>query len=794
MVSLKALAKRGITDDSLKEKFTAIPYPFTSQQHTAPDDITRCAYRVRTRVQDGILNNFRNYKIFYAIDQAWDAPFKQVTPTLVQALAADKFDEGVMHAAEEWGYTHLITEEKDEKTGKPTGKKKMSLPTFFKVIVPLVRAYVLIRAAKLTGDRNLVPFFKFDPTKNTAINRARCEIITDRIEAMSTQTGLRDIARQCILKMLMYSVQLQFIQEEWWKDEQEDDDGNLILIREGLRYHLPHPTRSFADNNHDLATFNSDIGCEFAGYWRVRRFRDVRQNAKLWNTDRIAFNAVDLRRDQAVFFNTVYSACTLQFPQACSKWAELDRETNMSHRFYTSDFDDSAVILTEYFERLIPSLEGIGDYDYPVWFRFVTGGDGTILYAAPLPACPIVHWGYDPDGSRYLNASLALEVLPFQDQVSNLTTQALLSVRQNLANVTFVDSDMVQEDDLRSIENRGEGMYRGLNFIRFSGRKFRQQQQDVRYAFGSVRFPQLDVPSILNAINAVLGILERVLVMSAQEIAGQATHEQSREEILNVQQSTSTRLNYTSMQVDRAIDGWKRQLYTYLMAFGADEVYGEISQDPAYTPEVLQALGFNIVHTSADPDHGHLVKGPKKQLQLEYFSATRDGNDRINNTTIAQAMIQILSGALANPMLAQAIGPQQAIQLMNQVLTEMGLPRDFKLRALPAQMPQEQQQQQVQQQLAQLSDQVKQFVQQGQQQVLQQVGSELKPLADAIKQSLSLGQDNKMAISKIVQLVTQMEQHGPMNNRLLQPPNDNGRSQPALTIGGPAAPAMAQPA
>lgn len=799
MPSKAVLAKHGITDEKLKKLFTSATYPISAagQIAGASDELARLIRRIRTRVQDGQANNFNGYKLYYAIDQAWDVPFKQVKETLLQTFDVDEYTTDVLDKAKAFGYTHLIYDITDDKTGKSTGKKGMNLPTFFKIFVPLVRAYVTIRAAKLTADRNLTPYFKFEPTRNTPLNRARCEVITDRIEVMATQMGYRDIGRQAILKTLLYGVQLMFPQEEWWKEEQENENGDTVIIREGLRYHLPHPTRTYWDQSHPLSSFNSDTGCEYAGYWRVRRFGDVRNNTNLWNTDKIAWHSSDLRNDNSIYFKTVLSGCTLSFPQSLTAWNSLDREQNIENRFYSSDFDDSAVVISEHFERLIPKKNGLGDYEHPVWFRFVVGGDGTILYAAPLPPQPVTFWGYDPEESRYIQTPMSLEVLPFQDEVSNLLSQALLSVRQNLANLTFVDSDIVDEKHLAEVENLGERWFRKLNFLRFSGRKSRTAQQDVRFAFGSVKFPQLDVPGILNTINAVLNVLERVLVMSAQEVAGQASHEQSAEEIQNIKQSTSTRLYYTAMQIDRAFDTWKRQLYTYLMAFGAEEIYSQLSNDPAYTPELLDGLGFTVVHRAESMQAKHLVhiKESKKALQLEYFSSTRDGNDRINNVTLAQAMIQMLTTTLSNPMMAQVIGPEQAIILMNQVLEEMGLPRDFKLRVIPQGMPPEQMQQWVQEQLVELTKQVKQFVEQGQQQAIKQISEQLQPLAEAVKAALGQGKANEESIKKIALILSEIPIHQPQPQMMPQTQtasNDTPPAQPTLTIGDPAVTGMAQ--
>lgn len=777
MVSLTQLAKHGITEEKLKELFTSVEYPLSGSVTPGKEKITKLAQRVRTRTQDGILNNFKMYKPYFAIDRAWDVPFRQISPTLMGALADGNFDqETLLSCAKDWGLTHMLQEKIDPKTGKETGEKYLSLPTFFSVFVPLVRAYVTIRAARLTQDRDLYPHFKFEPLKSDPINRARCEIITDRIEAMVTQMGLRDIGKQAILRMLIYGVQMMFIQEEWFKEEQLNEEGETYVSKEGLRYHLPHPTRTYYDRAQPLSSINTDTGMEYLGYWRVRRFRDVRLNMKLWNQDRIAYNSVDLRRDNAIFFNTVYSTCTLQFPQSLSKFEDLDRESDMQHKFYTSDFDDSALVLNEHFEKIIPEDDGIGTYKYPVWFRFVTGGDGTILYAAPLPDTPAVYLGYDPEESRSMQSSLALEVLPFQDQISNLLTQALLSVRQNLSNLTFVDQDIVDEKSLKTIENAGEAMFRKLNFLRFSGRKTRAAQQDVRYAFGSVRFPQLDVPQILGAINAVLAVLERVLVMSAQEIAGQATHEQSKEEIVNVKASTSTRLGYTGMGVDRGWEAWKRQLYSFLMAFGSPDVYAHLSHDPEYTPELLGVLGFTVVNKAKRLDSKHLVSGKKAMLQVEYFASTRDGAQRVNDTALAQAMLQMLGNALQNPMVAQAIGPEQSILLLNKVLEEMGLPEDFKLQAIPPQAPSDEQQKWLQAQLMELSKQVKEFVTKGQAETIKKFSDSTKQLIEQVRAVGSDNKDNKLAIAKIIDFLHSQPKIE----------NDSGRTTPALTIGGSA--------
>ncbi len=808
MASLKALRKHGITEEKLKTLFTS---------DTPSPAVKRLKDRIHSRNQDGINNNFCTYKVYQAIDEAYNVPFRQSTVTLIQALAREPFDPtgpvatDIYSAARQLGIDTLLSDEVDPKTNKPTGKKIMSLPAFFKVFVPLVPAYVKIRAAKITNDRNQTPYFKFEPLISTPLNRARCELLTGRVEAMTTQMGLRDIGRQTILKSLIYSVCLQFIQEEWYEEEQENDEGKTVTTKEGLRYHLPHPTRTFWDIAHPLASLHSDTGCEYAGYWRVRRYRDVLERMNLWNVDKMRLPSTDYRNDHISFFNNVYP-CAMSFPRASAKWNELgmDREDKLQNAFYTSDFEDSAVVLTEYFEKLRPSENGLGDYAQPVWFRFLVANSDTLLYAQPLPDCPVVYWGYDPDESREMNASLALEVLPSQDLVSNLLSQTILSVKQNLTNLTLVDEDILKDEkQIKQLENNGELWFRRINIFRYSGKllqKLRNTQQPrAEDAVKTVRFPQLDTNGTITAIRLVLDLLERVLVMSAQEVAGQATHEQSAEESRNVKISTQTRLEYTASSYDRSYDAWKRQLYSYLMAYGEDDIYAFITPNPSFTDELFKEMDMEVIEQPAQhSDMKMLVKGKKKALlQLEYFASTRDGQDRTNHPALANAMTQFLASALSNQMLQQAIGPVQAIQLMNQALEQFGFPRDFKLQALPVASPDEQQQW-VMQQLQALSQQMQQFVgqalTQSQQTVLQEVMKAMQPLqqatqqiAQALPQVQQAGQQaleksarNELAIAKIAEV---LEHHQELNNG-----DVDAQTNPINRLANPVNPPMAVPA
>lgn len=780
MVDLDILKARGITPESLERNLktdynSLVGGAFVGQTVANLQDqgdnerkVANLRRRIRSRIQEGMDRNFRDFRTYYALDVAWDTPFRQINPTLLQNfLDQDPNQEDVYKQVESWGLSSLIEEKDDPKTGKKI--KTFNYPVFFKVLVPLVRLYVTIRWAKIINDRRLNPFFKYEPLKNTAVLTAKCEALTDRINIISQQYGYFDVLKQAVLKMLHYSTCFQFPKEEWHYEEQlrpatEDDvrrgkkndadqpasvgDNIRFTDREGLRYHLPHPTRVFYDLAHGPYTLNYDCGCEYVGYWRIARYREI-LNSNFWNKDQIALGSGDLISNNQLFFTTVYSACTLRMPTTPAMQAptpdgnalaaeigvgsgNLDREKEIGNLYYGTEHGDQGVLVTEYFEKLIPSENGLGNYDHPVWFRFVIAGDqATILYAAPVPYCPVIYYGYDADESRTKNASMSMEVMPFQDQFSNVLTQIILTAKQNLANLTFVDEDQVDQPTLDTIKGIGEKLYRYLNVFKYSSKKAARMQQKLADAVQSFALPKGNVAELIMVLKSILDVLERVLVMSSQEVAQAASHELRVDEVRNIMQSTSARLIFSATPVDIACMAWKRQLYQGLMAFGDDDIYTMIPSDTPLEQSVLEAMGFTFVDrdmTNQDRYVQARIAKNRLALPLWSFASTRDNEDRTDNFRIAQTMGQLLQNMLNNPMLAQAIGPDQAIDLSNVLWKLAGLPPDRKLRnTMPPQASPEEQQQQAQAEL-------KQVVQIVLGEVNKNMQKELVPLMDAIKE------------------------------------------------------------
>lgn len=767
----QVLERHGVTVESLKKLFTADENEEGKDGKDGKDEKKTLGKKelvnlIRSRINEGITKSLRESRHWQAIDTAFDSPFYQITPTLVRSLLSKKMDnKEVLRVANDWGLTHLIREEKDSK-GNVTSKT-LDLPAFFQILVPIAKAYAIIRTAKIFNDRNVFPLFKYDPSRLTLENKTRCDLITDRGQTMTSQYGYSAIMRQAIMTKNIYGTCLQFPAEAWHTEKQlgEDEKGKETekIVREGLRYNLPHPSRVFLDLNYRAGTINTDTGCAYGGYWNICRYGDIKDNDAYWSTDKISYGT-NWMNAYPNFFATIYP-CVCKFPSQAPTGASsagnpgagagagaMDRESAAG--FYAAEEHDKAVTKTELFMKFKPKKYGIGDYDYPVWFRLVVANESHVIYAEPLCYTPIIYRGYDAHEERELNSSLVLEALPFQDHIGNLLSQHLLTIKQNLLSVVFTNEDAIGEGTLKKVQNLGQKLYMEVNFIPYSGRKAMMSGKDFKDVFFPVNFPRLDTTAILQGVRVLLDMMERILVMSSQEIGAAASHEQTAEETRVIQSNTSNRLNFTASYDDDADLAWKKQIYEATMAYGQEEMYGQIEAAPGSDAEkVLEKMGFTVV-TKGDPNKNTktLVKGSKTALRYEEFASTRQSGERINNVALANSMVQLLQVVFSNPPIFAAVGPAQAIKLINQVVAFGGFYSEFKLEAIPHENPEEQNakaQEQIGQMLAQLKAVLEKEME-------QTVGAATQPLAQAIQQIAQQLQGIGQAAQAVPQLAQQM--------------------------------------
>jgi len=702
--------------------------------------------QIRDTIQNGINRNRSDYRLFKAMDWAYDTPFYQVSYTQLRGLLTSSPDEKkVMEAVNSWGLTHLLSDVKNADGTTCCGsdgkaKKALNLPVFFNIFVPIVMSYITIRWAKLFNDRNLTPTYKYDPITFTKENRFRCEVVTQLVQRQSTWFDYPADLKQSILQTLLYGFCINFPREAWFVERQEDEDGKLKIVREGLRWNMPHPSRTYYDLYHRLSSLNSNSGCEYAGYWELCRYKEINDNPLYWNKDKITMGShswFDLTNNPD-FLAQVFP-CAMTFPNASGQGAggvgALDRQNEAARTYGNGDYDN-ATLLTQHFQKLVPKDYGLGDYEYPIWMRFVFASDNAVVWAEPLSFTMLPTYTYDADFNRARFRSLALEIIPFQDHVSNILTQWILAVKDNLVNPVFYDKEKIPANYVQQLQNLGQKILNGRMFIPFSSTENYRMKIEQREAFFSPQLTHHNTAELANLVTGVLNMLDRVMQLSPQEIGQAAPHEQTAEETRVIAGNTSTRVTFTGTGIDSGDNAKKTVLYEATMAHADDDVTVSVTSAFASTKEefdkLLKAVGFTLTDKDAgfDPDHPetmHQVKGSKSALRIEEFSSTRDNTNRVNLPGIADAMSKIFLSIAGNPILIQAIGPQQLVELLNQIIVTSGMPQEFRLRGKPlppagadpqAQAQQAQQAQQVAEMLKKFAEQVQQLVGQKQQETL----------------------------------------------------------------------------
>jgi len=769
VISQKTLTAHKLDSASLKPLFEA---------KTKKPGVKKLLDLIRDRVTDGRKRSLKDHRMWAAVDLAYDAPFNQITPTILRAIMGG---EGTAAQIRETVKSWKLNE-REVFCCKPgagpngTDLYELNAPAFVPVTVPLVRAYLTVRVAKLFNDRNLNPLHSYEPLKSTTQNKIRCEIVTDAAQAMTVTMGHRSSLRQMIFNSCMYSVALMFPREPWYTEEQEGEDGKMKTVRQGTRHVLPHITREFWDQQYPPDTFNTDTGCTFGGHWGMMRYGDVARNKDYWNKEDISYGQIDWLSPTATWANYFKQAypCTEQVPVMPKASTETDRQ-DIATKYIETDYD-KGVFVTYLFMKLVPKDWDLGDYDKPVWFGLTVASDDTVIFADSYSYSPIIYDGYDSDQNRGLNASLALEILWAQDLLSNLLTQVHLTTKHNLWKLVLYDVRSGAKSAMEALEKKDNWEYQGPQIVPFDSAQTRVGMVTTgQNALQTVTFPQGNTAEMMATINVVTSLLERTLVISPQEIGAAASHQQSVKEVQITSVNTTNRLKYTASFTDDAIDAWKRQKYEAMLAHAPREFIAQVSSDIPDLDKHLEDLGFDKVEDL--PDHKKtIVKGKTENLKIEGFVSQREGPDRQDDARTAQAGYLAIQAINQNPMVAQILDPTSVLEQLEILARKAGADADFKIRTNKD---------------AQTSQQLVQAVEQIKAAIFKDVGEQIaKPAAEAIGEQKAMNLEQQKAIiqqgEQIAELAKAVERIQALAQAALpiQPPDMMSQASSVAAAGG----------
>lgn len=670
-VDIRELKKRKVSSGDYKAIFTLPP-----SERPAP--VRKLIDTISARIKDGREANLRDYRAYWAVDLAYEAPFNQTTQTMVQQFW-NVNGEGKQYTPEElnatlksWGLKEedLFLKIEDAKTG--TIKWVPNPPVFFKIIIPIVKAYVTMRLATIYNERDRSPLLPFNPAKQTDSNRVICDIVTDIVDTISQWYGYPAYLRQAILQTLKYGIMLAFPREEWHCEKQVID-GSVEVQKEGLRYIMPHPTRMSYDLHYPAPSFNTDTGCEYAFHWNVVRAGDVLDNRMYWNRKAITIGQNWLDHPLAGNYFTEVFPCQMQYPVVDT--GTMKREDKAA--YYSTNTRDSALFLTTMFWKLVPSQWGLGDYKYPVWHRFDVASDDTIIWAAPCAYNPLWFMGYDFDDQSSQNSSLAFEAIPWQDHCGNLLSQMILTGKQNLKDVVFYDINMVDKGLVDSLKNYGEQRFRSTIYIPFDSLKLQRAGIEYRQPVVNPQFQYRNTQELQGMLSTALNIMERVLQFSAAETGAAAIHYQSAKEIGVASQATSQRRMYTAAGIDDGVDAWKLQLVDAAQAYMDNDVVAQVSAEIPDWERHVQELGFKVESRGR---RKILVAGDKKALRrIEGFARGNLGPVQSQDPAMAQIIFQTIGVIAQNEALFAKVGTDRIVKLLERAAKLAGAPADFDI-------------------------------------------------------------------------------------------------------------------
>lgn len=711
--------------------------------------------RINSRLINGWTFSLQNSHLYAASDLAWDAApiTRENIPLLLYAQKKIQIERCAEELENLGCSQHFVRRSADNKI------IDIDLPKLFETPVNLLRSYLTRRVApQATKYNSLFPFFKYEPRATDLVGKLRGDATSQRIEEMSDAYGYRHLQTQIIRDMLLYGHATLFPACSWdrevqWRNIPSVGDEMKLdaqVVKEGVPFVKPHPSRLFWDMMYPMSSVNDNTGIEYVGYWDLRKYADILTNPHYFNRNKIKMstNGRDFYQQYRLYFDSQYNAQRIRFMSLSDLKARdpvAGNDTKVIAPFYQGCDSDEALFFTEYYERCIPAETGLGSYPHPVWIRLVVASDDTVIFGEFLPtSTPAVYFGYNENDARALNISMAHEIMPFQDQVTNLLGQLLLSAKANALKIVTVDTDMIDDKVREGVKKTMEGnrYYVDPLVIEYSGIKIAAVGGNARDPIHIVeRSASDDITTYFKAITSVLSIIERMLVLSPQELGQPSERLITATESSAITSSTTTVYSFISQSVDEGRAAWKKYVYESLVTKATAPIRVPVLE--RYNTETIQAAGFTVIPQSGGggPEVAQqLVTGSKEKLIHDYTFTSRDGSDRPNSQQAATQLTQLLAQITPVPGILQAIGKKKLYELINEIFRQSGAGFDLNLEVKdgepdafgPTQEEQMQQSiQQIGQGLQKQGNQLQQLDQQTQvtDQQLQQVLAALLPKA-----------------------------------------------------------------
>ncbi len=726
MPNLQTLKALGTTNERLREIFTAVP-PKQDESGEKAEQAKR-DHGIRKKmeewfqktVDEAAQKNLKSYQLYAACDVGFDTTPVQPYHVPLNLYAQGKIsistaasDLASLGAGEQFV-------KKDE-----SGNTKIDAPAFSDFVANLVRFVITRRlASRVARFSTLWPYWKYESRATGAKGKMYAEFVSQMADVMADDFGHRELVEQSIRSALMYAFQVSFQRCSWEVYEQgkliEKDgvkDVEKRIERQGISFENPHVTRIFGDTSKPLSAINQD-DMDWIGYWNTIPYRHVADNPAYYNTDSLSFSPT--------FWDNIigaYSTYNQQYlsvvkptlpavavaPSPSSDVVLSDavvgtpidpssaNDQKAQGTLYTSSQRDQSVLISVVYKKINPVHIGCGRYPFPVWVRFtVAGNNGTVIHAEFMPSRPAAFLGIDFNSNRAVNSSLAMQAMPFQEQISRLVTMSLMSVISENVKVFVINRDAFKgpegSNSDAAIANVRKQLEAAVRFndpvvIEASFAALKDLDVDLRSVVQVVetRPGGQTAATLMDAAFRVLHLMERLLGLSSAEQGQAASHEISATESANIEGTREEIGKLYDTGIDSYRAAMKRIIYESMTSCWEGPMVAPILS--RFPKEVIDGSDFKIVEGTEEtyPESTNSLftlslNNPSK-LEFSAIFTSRDGGDRMTQIAAANQLVQTLQYLTAFPEGMQALGRRRFYLLLNEIFRATNVDVVFEMEA-----------------------------------------------------------------------------------------------------------------
>ncbi len=730
MIDFDILNECGTTNERLRQFLTA-KLPGREALERMTDDERKALdadIAMREKFEDmvegwlseHIEGSLKNHHLYAAVDMAWDsAPInKMILPLMMYAQG--RIDIGRAKTA----LAALPESDREQYVRKNDSGDVVGidLPKFTEMNINLVRSVITRRvAAQDSKYANLWPYWFYESRSTTQLGKLRADLMSQRMDIMADQYDHRHFVTQVIRDMFLYpDGGIAFPRASWerevqWEREIADaensagyvteSDGSRTIrkrarvVKEGISWVNPHPSRVFYDNAYALSSLNSDSGCEYAGFWDVCRYGDIAANPMYFNRDAVNWtsDAASWFSNYRLYFDQYYGK-QIKAPSVVDQDPGFANDRKNAVGVYSANEKDCGTFFSHVWMKIKPQEWGIGSYPFPMWVHLKVAGFRTAVFADIMPSSPAAVFQHNCHDSRLKNVSVAHELMQFQDILTNLYSQLLETIKADLFSVAVLNTDIFPDTpegkklltEFRNIMT-GKNWYASMQVLETSFEKLSQvigKEIGADMVFKVIRAtPNTAITAIFEAITRVIAMSERLMVMSAHEQGQAAPHEISATESNQIAGSTDTIYSFIGNAADEGRAAMKRIMSESLLTCGSDTMHLPVVN--RYPKAMLEKAGWRVV----DEDEGQevpfvTVMGSRRNLIHDYIFTSRDGGERASNSQAATVLVQMLQaiGSLA-PELQRAIlgsmGKEKLFEVLNTIFRKADAGVDMKLELQP---------------------------------------------------------------------------------------------------------------